>query len=342
MRTKNISLLFLLPVFCAFALGIFYSNYHVGHQNSSSSGWFDLRALDPIAFMLQDLFWATIFAAVTFAGCHGINALLRPSTSYAVPISVGIAFALMGIHTVGWLVPDIKTKQEHEKLVAKGQEEVRQDKKRFDEIYSHLGWVKYPNLTDRNGLSAFSHQYQSCYMTFADDRETVFNYYLSRADSWELIAGGLTVRVQNEGYIFEVLMRADAFQFGEIRVPDNSRQLPNKGPTQWPIPGSEQTAKFDTNQPLTGEQRATLNEQMSKIKYPNGEISAKNGVATVSSTDNMATVLAFYRKQGCQQIDANADESPHHEFEATFNMDKIRISIETVGDRTNISTSTKR
>jgi hypothetical protein len=331
-------------VFAAFGCGWLFSKVHIKHNRSSSSGWFDLSSLDPIAFIIQDVFYALLFAVGMALVCLIVSQFLKPiPPAYGRQMTIGFAFAGLIAHTLSWLLPDMKDAQVVAERTQVSNAEVSKETARINQMFDHMGWVRYPRINTKSPIlsGGFGRTRTEMFLAFGDDTDTVFNYYLSRAEQWEYRVPILTVRVSNEGNVFDVELRTDSENMGRIRPGYLAeRDYANKGPARWPL--SEPEGKIDYRKELTPEDKAELNAQMAKIKYPNGTISAYQGVATVTTTDSMSTVLSFYRQQGWPQMDQNPDDAPSHEFEGVFNNDKIEISITTDGDKVLVSTHTKR
>ena len=344
MRKFGERILYLLPVLAAFGCGWLFSNVHIKHTHSSSSGWFDLSSLDPIAFFVQDIFFAIVFAACMALLCRILSQFLKPiQPDYMGQITVGVAFAALIAHTLFWYLPDLKEAEVLAERTQISNAEISKETARINQMFDHMGWVKYPRINTKSPIvtGGFARTRMEAFIAFADDTDTVFNYYLSRAEQWEYRAPVLTVRVSNEGNVFDVELRTDSESTGRIRPGYLAeRDYANKGPAHWPL--STPADKINYRKELTPDEKAQLNAQMARIKYPSGTISAYQGVATITTTDSMATVLAFYRQQGWPQLDQNPDDAPAHEFEGVFNNDKIDISITTDGDKVLVSTHAKR
>jgi|GEM_PF-5990131 len=284
--------------------GAYYSVRVVGHHPSSSGGWFDLRAFDPIGYFLQDAVVVASFIAVGYAvaalGHLVIRLASRSVPSWAMP-SLGMV-AVLGL-TFHLYQSDSERRAEQAVVQAQADVQSEAFNKAWREAnraaFADLGWVRYPNvdLTSKEVPQGFEVRESEAKYVPMDPPETSIDYYLSRADSWEMDGTMLFINVHNGKHFFRILPALMSGAAGRIYRVETLpvRPYKNLGPASW---ANVHPASPTASEAPAQEAPPTPAAVSPKLAYPGARPDNELGLARLWTTDSLDAVTGFYRGLG--------------------------------------------
>jgi len=310
MKARHL-LFYFPPAILGAIAGWIFSSQVQGHH-VSQSGWFDFRSLDPVFFIIQDLFYIGQGVFLAIVATIAIDALAGSLAGKERGRIV--ACALTSLFIVGWtgntLLQVKRDEEAHQEEVARDLQAQsaahRQAAKAAEASFAKLGWVRYPRVQKTEAIpEGFRIEGGSARFTAADDATTVANYYLSRCESWEETTGAYRINVRNQNEPFLVTVGKKEGQVGVIQCSAATAitPLPQKGPT---------TISSRPVAQNTPEEPTPSIPAFDRLVYPGSTKEESGGAVRLWTPDGIERVLAFYQSLGSQPATTEEETETYH------------------------------
>lgn len=311
-----------------FVLGVLYSQWIEGHR-PSQAGWFDLRSLDPVMFFVQDAIYGLIgfaIASFLFMGVSACVAAVQTVQTGAKPLLAGsfTSLVLLGGFTYCY-AQDYYAKaarqEEARKEGIKYDKQMAEYNKQIGYQWATLGWVKYPHLHTEDVECPGGWKQAGSFSIFkpTDDFQTVSDYYLTKAESWERSGKNYMVMVKNDWAWFRVEVGSDDRCYVFLEQP--GKALANKGPGKFD--SQEAETPLASHAPVDAQQANSTPASFaagSKLIYPGSVSEVQDGKLRMSTHDNVDKVRDYYLAMGA---------SPTSELQ-TSNQSKLKLTFQDV------------
>ena len=282
----------LLPLACGVLGGASYSRWIIGHQPAGSGGWLDLGGLDPLNFAIQDGFMSLLSAVggcLLYAVLFWITMAVFKAPKVAAPTAAVFAAVMTSAFFLNAILPELGERAQARK--ADDAKSVAQEKAwasadvGCNEAFTHLGWIAYA-VADHppkgTGCGNRSH-------VAMDSIDVVFNYYLSRAVSWEENREQVLCIVQNEGQSFLITLEKKNPPVVLYDLVTTDKRLANQGTTTWPFSSS--------SHPL---------RDLGQLTYPNGQREDRPSTTAFITQDSVEQAGSYYLKLQASRTDSTA------------------------------------
>ena len=280
----------ILPLACGVLGGAGYSRWILGHQPAGSGGWLDLGGLDPLNFAIRDGFFSILSACggcLVYAVLLWIAMKIFKVPKVAAPIAAVSAAVITSAFCINAILPELGERAQAKKVDdAKSLAEERAwawADSGCSEAFTHMGWIAYP-VADHppKGTSC-----ENRWHVAMDSIDVVFNYFLSRAVSWEENQEQVLCIAQNEGQSFLITLEKKNPPVILYNLAKTDKQLANLGPNSWPISSSP----------------APLRD-LGQLTYPNGQREDRPSTTAFITQDSVEQAGSYYLKLQASRTDS--------------------------------------